>query len=172
MGVKYYTNVLNFSLTIFPIPDMWKIRKVVPLRSPEKPANLEESYRQITLLCPLADHQHDFRKVHNTTKSLNVTNARITRDLNPHSLQMPQCFSMKTTNLQLYQIKIIIILTILSIFHYFTLNIYLSASKYTMQIYQFLYFRKFTFQTLVNNGKMAKYKRISGFLSFSNITHN
>ena len=36
-GVKYLTKVLNMSLTTFPIPDVWKVGRVVPRLKPGKP---------------------------------------------------------------------------------------------------------------------------------------
>ena len=70
---------LNLSMsTLYPILNVWKVGRMVPLLKPGKPANKGESYRPITLTLgalllstfthhlSLADHQHGFRKVHST----------------------------------------------------------------------------------------------------------
>ena len=86
------TAIINYSWLHNKIPAVWKIAHIVPILKPNKPPNLPESYRPISLLStisklmeklvlarikphlPISPEQHGFREQHSTSTLLtNVT---------------------------------------------------------------------------------------------------
>ena len=53
-AIKYLTDIYNIVLNTNNIPDTWKLAKIIPIHKRNKPANLGTSYRQISLLSPIA----------------------------------------------------------------------------------------------------------------------
>ena len=99
-GIAYLTKIFNLSAATAKIPQIWKNSIVVPLLKPGKAAELSNSYRPVSLLCPsikiferlllptlqecleIPDHQHGFRAQRSTVTALDVLNQDITAGFN------------------------------------------------------------------------------------------
>lgn len=89
-GIDFLTATINLLLSSLGIPSLWKVGRVIPIIKLNKPVDQSKSYRQISLLSPvaklleslllptmtdhltLAFHQHGFRKGHSTTTALHL----------------------------------------------------------------------------------------------------
>ena len=87
-ALKYFTRILNRSISLCRIPSTWKQSTTIPLPKPGKDPSLGPSYRPVSLISPmvkvmerlllptlqetlpLAPHQHGFRSNHSTTTAL------------------------------------------------------------------------------------------------------
>ena len=101
-AIEYLTDIYNIALNTNNIPDTWKLAKIVPIHKPNKPTHLGTSYRQISLLSPIAKTlekiilpyitsnipdittQHGFKKQHSTNTALHRINNIITTGFNQH----------------------------------------------------------------------------------------
>lgn len=81
----YITNLLNLSVMIQVIPNIWKLGRTIPIPKPGKRVKPGISHRPVTIkllekcLLPTitdnvttTDHQHGLRKSHTTTKALQL----------------------------------------------------------------------------------------------------
>ena len=90
ISIAYITRLMNLSMSTLSIPSLWKIGRIIPMLKPNKSPDQSTSYRPISLLSTLAklleklvlgpltehlqlaEHQHGFRKMHNTTTALHA----------------------------------------------------------------------------------------------------
>src|SRR5688572_32368966 len=54
LAIQYLTDLLNLALTHNIIPQIWKLAKIIPIPKPNKNPCIGTSYRQISLLSPIA----------------------------------------------------------------------------------------------------------------------
>ncbi len=106
-GIAFLTKIFNISISTSTIPDIWKKSIIIPLLKPNKPANISDSYRPVSLLCPgikilerlllptLTDNldvpvfQHGFRKNHSTVSALNEFNNQVATGFNEKRSKRP-----------------------------------------------------------------------------------
>ena len=106
-GISYLTKMFNLSISTSTIPDIWKKSIIIPLLKPGKPANVSDSYRPVSLLCPaikilerlllptltdnleVPDFQHGFRKNHSTVSALNEFNDQVATGFNQKASTRP-----------------------------------------------------------------------------------
>ena len=106
-GISYLTKIFNLSVSTSIIPDIWKNSIIIPLLKPNKPSNISDSYRPVSLLCPaikilerlllptLTDNlevpvfQHGFRKNHSTVSALNEFNDQVATGFNEKASKRP-----------------------------------------------------------------------------------
>lgn len=106
-GVKFLTTIFNKSINTSTIPDIWKKSVIIPLLKPNKPADISDSYRPVSLLCPaikilerlllptlndkldIPKFQHGFRKDHSTVTALNSFNDQVTNGFNKKKSAKP-----------------------------------------------------------------------------------
>ena len=106
-GIAFLTNIFNISTRTSTIPDIWKKSVVIPLLKPNKPSNVSDSYRPVSLLCPAIKilerlllptlteklevpvFQHGFRKSHSTVTALNEFNTQVATGFNQTRSKRP-----------------------------------------------------------------------------------
>jgi hypothetical protein len=106
-GIAFLTKIFNISVSTSTIPDIWKNSVIIPLLKPGKPANISDSYRPVSLLCPaikilerlllptLTENlevpvfQHGFRKNHSTVTALNEFNSQVANGFNEKRSKRP-----------------------------------------------------------------------------------
>ena len=54
ISIAYITRLKNLSMSIFSIPSLWKIGRIIPIIKPNKRPDQSTSYRPISLQSPLA----------------------------------------------------------------------------------------------------------------------
>ena len=100
LAIQYLTDILNLSLNLNIIPQIWKLAKIIPIPKPNKDPHTGTSYRPISLLSPIAKtmekillghvthnlppikHQHGFKPLHSTTTALHQLASQITDGFN------------------------------------------------------------------------------------------